>query len=201
MQLSVTGDIKKATRLLGAMKKQIPFAASVAMNDTATDIQKVEKSAMHRELDNPRPATVKGIRVSRSNKRSLSASVFILPAINQFIRYQVVGGVRPPRSRTEAVPFNMRLNKYGNIPGRRQGKLAKILAKPDTFSGTIKGVAGIWQRGKGRNRTSLTLLVAYENKTTYRPAFHFYRHAERTAASRWPRNFSRAIKHAIRTAR
>lgn len=201
MQLKIQSDIDKAIKALGVMKKQVPFAASVAMNQTVVDIEKVEKGAMRRELDNPRPSTVKAVRISRSNKRSLKASVFILPAVDRFMRYQVVGGTRPPRGETEAVPFNIKLNKYGNIAGRRQGKISKLLARPDTFSGTIKGVAGIWQRGKGRNRSAVTLLAAYENSTTYQPVFDFYRHASRTASARWPRNFNRAIRSAIRTAR
>jgi hypothetical protein len=202
MQFRIQSDIDKATKALGRMKKQIPFAASVAMNKTVVDIQKVEKAAIVRELDRPRPGTIKAIRVSRSNKRRLSASVFILPAVDRFIRYQVEGGTRPPRGKAEAVPVDIRLNKYGNIAGRRSGKLSKLLARPDTFSATIKGVAGIWQRAKGRGRrTGLTLLAAFESQTTYRPRFKFYEHAERTAARRWPRNFNRAISQAIRTAR
>jgi len=200
MQLSIQSDIKKATRLLGAMKKQVPFAASIAMNKTAASIQKVEKAAMKRELDQPRPATVKGIRVSRSNKRNLRAAVFVLPAIDKFLRYQVQGGTRSPRGKAEAVPVQLRLNRYGNIPGRRQGKLAKLLNRPDTFSGTVKGVAGIYQR-VGKGKRFLKLLVAYENRVTYKRRFNFYDHAERTARRTWSRNFNQAIKSAIRTAR
>ncbi len=201
MQVSIKSDIKKAARLLGGMGKQIPFAASVAMNKTAGDIQKVERAAMVRELDKPRAATVKGVRVMRSSKRNLVASVFVIKHIDKFLRYQVEGGIRRPRGRAEAVPVRIRLNKYGNIPGRRQGKLAKLLARPDTFSGSVKGVAGIYQRGKGSNRRRIKLLVAYERSVTYRPRFRFYQHAVRTARRRWGYNFSKAIKQAIRSAR
>ena len=200
MQLSIQSDIDKAIKHLGVMKKQVPFAASVAMNETVTKIQQVEQAAMSRELDRPRPATIKGIRVARSNKRNLRAAVFVIPAIDRFIRYQVVGGTRLPENKAVSVPVQIRLNKYGNISGRRQGKLAKLLARPDTFSGTIKGVSGIYQR-VGRGKRFLKLLVAYEDSVTYRPRFHFYDHADRTARRVWARTFNRAIRRAIRTAR
>lgn len=201
MQISMKSDIDKAIKQLGALGKQVPFAASVAINQTVKDIQKVEQAAIKRELDKPTPSTVKGIRVSRSSKRKLVGTVFIIPHIDKFLKYQIEGGTRPPRSKAEAVPVSIRLNKYGNIPGRRQGKLAKLLTRPDTFSATIRGVAGIWQRGKGRNRNRVTLLVAYEKETKYSPAFKFYEHAERTTAKRWHRNFNKALSAAIRTAR
>lgn len=202
MQISIQSDIKKATRALGRLSKQIPFAASVAMNKTATKIQQVERAAMKRELDNPRPATVKGIRVMRSNKRNLEAAVFVIPAIDRFLRYQVQGGTRRPDGRAISVPVNTRLNKYGNIPGRRSGKIAKLMNRPDTFSGTVKGVPGLYQRGKGRSRHHVVkLLIAWEPRATYRPRFRFYDHAVKTARRVWPRQFRQAIRHAVRTAR
>lgn len=201
MQISIKADVDQAVKYLGRLQRQVPFAASVAMNKTAVEIQKVEQDAMRRELDEPRPSTVKGVRVKRSNKRNLVAAVFVIPAIDAFLRYQVHGGVRPPRSVTEAVPFNIPLNRYGNIPGRRTGKLQKLLNRQDTFTARINGVAGIWQRGKGRNSRGVTLLVAFENRTRYRPRFRFYEHAVRTTRLRWHRNFRRALRQAIRTAR
>ncbi len=201
MEFNITTDLKKASRALGALKNQVPYAASVAMNNTAVDILKAEQSAMRRELDAPRNSTVKGVRVERSHKRRLTASVFIIKHIDKFLRYQIKGGTRPARGRAEAVPVNIRLNRYGNIPGRRQGKIAKLLNRPDTFSGSVKGVAGVWQRGKGRMRGSLKLLIAYEDMVAYKPRFHFYHHAERTARKVWARNFNKSISHAIGTAR
>lgn len=200
MLISVKSDVDKAVRLLGVMGKQIPFAASLAMNDTITQVQKVEKAAAKRELDNPRPNTIKGIRISRSNKRNLRAAVFVIPAVDSFLRYQVQGGTRSPRGRAEAVPVSIKLNRYGNISGRRGGKLAKLLKRPDTFSGVVKGVAGIWQRGNGRNKATLKLLVAYEERVIYKPRYRFYYHAERTVDRVWSRNFIRSIKKSLVTA-
>ena len=202
LQLTIESDIKKTIKQVGRFyAKQVPFATSVAINSTVGDVQGYIKGKMHSDLNNPTPTTLGGVRVKKSNKRNLEGLVFIIPAIDAFLKYKIHGGTRPPRSKTEAVPVNLRLNQYGNIPGRRRGKLAKIISQSDTFSGTIKSVSGIWRRGKGRNRNRVTLVVAYEPRTQYKKRFDFYGHAQYAAARKWPGNFNRALRHAIRTAR
>ena len=200
MQINITSDIKAAEKALGALKKQIPFAASVGINNTLKDIRKVEQAAIARELDKPTRSTVRGIRYKGSTKRNLVGAVFIIPHIDKYLRYQIHGGKRKPRSRVEALPAQIKLNRYGNIPGRRQGKLRKLAARKNTFSATIGGVAGLWQRAGSKGRR-LKLLVAYEQHTQYKPKFRFYHHAEKTVVRRWPRNFNRAISRALKTAR
>lgn len=198
MQVKFDSDIKKATRFLDNIsKKQIPFATSLALNQTANDVKDKEQQTMQRDLDRPTPGVIKSIRVKRSSKRKLIAIVFIIPAVSDFLRYQISGGIRPPRGRTEAVPVGIRLNIYGNIPGRRTGKLSKLLIRPDTFSGTRKGISGIWQRTRGG---SIKLLVAYEPTTKYKPRWRFYDIAAKHSVKVWPRNFNKALSIALSTA-
>jgi len=197
---NVQSDIKSATIFLDRLgKRQIPFATSLALNKTAVEVKEKEQLTMRRDLDNPTPTTVKAIRVKRSTKRNLTAIIFILPAVARFLNYQIDGGTRPPRGRTEAVPVSIRLNQYGNIIGRRQGKIAKLLARVDTFSGRVRGIPGIWQRQKSSGR--LKLLVAYENKTRYRIRWRFYAIANREAIKTWPAAFRRSLQTAIATIR
>ena len=198
--VNIKGDIKKATRFLTKVqKRQIPFATSLAINGTAKIVQANSKATMQKDLDNPTPATVKSVRVQYSSKRNLRAAVFIIPAVDKFLRYQIHGGTRSPRGRTEAVPVSIRLNKYGNIIGRKAGKLKKLLGRDDTFSGTIKGVAGIWQRGRGKMRNkTVKLLVAYESRTRYRPRWDFYKYALQAANRAWRKQFNIAMRRALR---
>jgi len=202
-KINVKSDIKKSIRFLNKMqRRQIPFATSVALNKTADAIKRDEQRQMRRDLDNPTPSVIKSIRVKRSSKRALDAAVFILPAIDRFMRYQVEGGNRRPRGKAEAVPVRARLNQYGNVPGRRQGKINKLIAKQNVFVGVVRGVAGVWQRGKGRTaRTRLTLLFAFERSVDYQPRFKFYKHAARALARTWPRAFNVALNRALRSAR
>lgn len=201
MQISIQHNIDDAIKGLSRLhRKQVPFAASKALNSTAADAMNYTKAKAYKELDRPKDTSVNGIRMARSNKRRLRSSVFIIPAVNEFLRYQIVGGTRKPSGKAEAVPVNLKLNKHGNIPGRRQGKIQKLLNRPDTFSGTVGGVAGVWKRNKKRDRPPV-LLVAYASSVQYKPRFKFYRHAARTIDKRWARNFDRALQFAIRTAR
>ncbi len=200
MKINIKGDMKNARRVLGRLERQVPFATSVAMNRSAAKIQRFEKTMIRRDLDNPTPQVVKSIRVKRASKRDLEAAVFIIPAIAEFLRFQIDGGTRAPRGQVEAVPVNARLNRYGNIPGRRQGKIAKLIARPDTFVGEINGVAGVWRRKRPRS-AGLELLLAFERSVRYRPKFPFFRYAEVTLERVWVREFNRAIVFATKTAR
>ena len=47
---------------------------------------------------------------------------------------------------------NVKLNRYGNLAGG-QGRIKRLLAKKNTFQGTINGVAGVWQRPKRGKRS------------------------------------------------
>ncbi len=202
VSISLETDIKQVTKKAGRFyRKQVPFAVSLAMNKTTEDIQKVERAAARRELDQPTPQTVKGIRSRQSNKRNLAAAVFIIPAIDKFLKYQIRGGKRPPRGKVEAIPSELKLNRYGNIAGRRGGRIAKLLARRDTFEATVGGVTGIWQRGRGRNRSRVKLLIVYGGETKYKPRFRFFDHAKRTTKRRWSRNFNKAMTFAVKTAR
>jgi len=200
MNINIRGDVKSARRFLNKMqRRQIPFATSLALNSSAVKIQRFEKAKIRTDLDNPTPQVQKAIRVKRSNKHDLEAAVFILPAVARFLRWQIDGGTRPPRGRIEAVPVNTRLNKYGNVPGRRQGKLGKLLSKPDIFTATIGGVAGIWQRGRGRLRNqNLKLLFAFESSTRYQARFRFFHYAQQTLNRVWVREFRRAYARALK---
>jgi hypothetical protein len=196
----IKDDIKAATQFLTKMQRQqIPFATTLALNATAMGIQKIEKSKIARDLDRPTKQVVNSIRVRRSTKRNLNASVFLLPWAHRFLKYQIHGGARGPRGIVEAVPVSMRLNKYGNIAGRRQGRLGKLINQADKFSATINGVAGIWQRGRGKQRNKkLKLLIAYERTINYSAKFPFYQYAARTVARTWRAQFRRALGGALR---
>ena len=93
------------------------------------------------------------------------------------------------------VPAGVALNQYGNM-GRN--KIQQLLARRDTFSGVIHGVAGIWQRTK---KGPPKLLVRYQGKANYRPRLPFYQIARRTISETLGRNMGSAIDYAMRTAK
>ena len=99
-----------------------------------------------------------------------------------------------------------------------KGALKRALAKPDVFSGTVKGIAGVWQRPKrGKRRTKhgaqmgrtgtvgarkgLKLLAAYEKSVKYSPRLKFVPRAHKLASREIGPAIARHLGQAVRTAR
>lgn len=210
MQISVKADIDNAMRHLNRFeRKQIPFAASQALNDTAFNARKAVQVQLPRKLDRPTPWTIRGVRVGKSTKRRLTARVYFTPDRAAYMKYQIEGGTRTPAGGTIVMPKNINQNKYGNIP---RGKVKKLLQRPDTFIGTIKGIPGVWQRGhiskrgkfsaRSKSRSSnVRLLVRFEDQATYRPRFPMRKIVTGVARSNFRKNFHTRLRAAMRTAR
>ena len=210
MNINISSDIKSAQKKLSRVQnKQIPFAASLAINETAENANNAVKAQARKKLDNPRPQTVNAFRVGkRAIKSRLRCDVFILDWADEFLRYQIEGGVRRSGGAGTGVPVNQRLNKYGNIPGRRKG----LVKKANQFIATIKGITGVWERGhytksgkfsggKKSAGTAVKLVVAFETSVKYKARLPYYKIVNSVVASKFNRNFSFALKRALATAR
>lgn len=215
LQMSVdTRAIER--RLSGIAKTQMPFAAALGINDVAGQIAEAERSALNRDIDRPTTFTTRGLTTQRATKRKLVGVVGFKPVQAEYLGLQATGGTRRAKRKAVVVPVNQRLNKYGNMP---KGAIKRALARPDTFSGTVKGVAGIWQRPKvGKRRTKaggagtgaagtvgarkgLKLLVAYRDAVSYSPRLKFVPRAHRLARSEIGPAIARRLAQAVKTAR
>jgi len=205
--ISVKSNIDQVVKGLSKVqRKQVPFATSVALNDTAFGLQKEIKRQMPKKLDRPTPWTISGVQVKKSTKKKLVAVVYMAGADglpkqnadrNKYMKYQVNGGTRTPKKSKIPVPYtkNMRLNKYGNMP---RNKIKSLVAKPDVFVGNVKGVEGIWQRTRN---SGIKLMVGFEDTATYRGRFPFNRIGEGFSLNKFTPNFTRALTRALATAR
>ncbi len=197
MLVSFERDIAKWTRHLKEdVASQVPFATSKALNMTARDDAKpAVEGRIVTAFDNPTPFTKRGVAVRNSTRYTLVSTVFIKDIQAKYLALEETGGVRKPTKRALLMPVQQRLNKYGNLP---RGSIQRALARDDTFSGTIKGTAGIWKRMKSGQ---LKLLVRYDDQATYRPLFRFKETVKRSAIDAFPRNFATVFEQALRTAR
>lgn len=197
MKISIKHDLDKvAKKLKNIQKKQIPFAASQAINDTVQDAQRAVVAQMDKKLDRPTPATRKGVRIRRASKRTLTGAVFIIDPVWEYLRYQVEGGVRHARGAGTGVPVNARLNKYGNIPSRRKG----LVKNRRQFIATIKGITGVWER-TGRGGKQIKLITAFEKQVTYSRRLDYHRIVQGVAKNNFNRHFERRLQAALATAR
>lgn len=172
-------------------RSQLPFAVALGINDVAGQIRDAEQTSLSRDLDRPTPFTKRGMFVARASKRKLIGVVGFKRIQAGYLATQATGGTRRAKRRAIVVPVGARLNKYGNMP---RGSIKRALGKPDVFSGTINGVAGIWKRpkrgarrgggvGTKGSRKGLKLLAVYKSSVTYSPRLKFVPRA-RTLATR-----------------
>lgn len=203
--LDIRADVKGLTRYMNSLqKKQIPFATSQALNDTAFQAKKDQVIQLPKTLDSPTPFTKKGMRVKKANKRAPVATIYIEDKRNEYMKYQVAGGVRKPRNKTILVPTrNLKLNKYGNITRAQRRKLFND--KKKHFTGTPQGMAGaragVWKRTGAGGRKGLVMVAEFKKQVKYEKKYPFHQQVNRIAARNFPVNFRKRFAQALKTAR
>ena len=221
--LDMTVRVKGIDELQGylaGVQNQMPFATAKALTRTAQQTRDELKDKIKTELDRPTSFTIRGITIETAKKTRLRARVFVKDIQAEYLWYAVEGGVMGRMIQ----PANIRLNRYGNIPRKA---LKRLLARPDVFYGTIKGITGIWQRGRVRGERFTTevksyrgakgqkgykyrdgniyrnvrLIAARAENVRYKTRFDFYGIGMRKVDRVWEKNMDDAINHALRTAR
>lgn len=209
---------------LRTLRKQIPFATAQAMTAVVRKIEDAQKVAMQRNLGNPTPFTVKGVRSKGARKTDLTAKVFVMPTAASYLEPFEIGGVHKLNGSTLLNPKAIKLNKYGNLP---RNKLSSLKAKENVFIGELstrygKNVNGVWERKKakkvkkGRKRLKRSpngarreriparppkLLLRFGDALPVEPVLGYQDRAMKMTQALLPQEINRAIAEAIRTAR
>lgn len=194
--ISIKSDIKPIAKWLTAVqKKQIPFAASQAINSTLFDARPAMQKQMEQQLDRPTPFTIRGIRVEKATKRSMRGKIYITPVVWEYLQWQVKGGAKRGGN---VVPLaSKKLNKYGNIAGKRKGLLK---GKAQRF-GKVKGKTAVYQ-DKGRKGAKVSkLLIVIEPVVQYKKRYTFRKGVGIVVKQKFPGHFNRAMAMALRTMR
>ena len=205
MRIDVKDNIKEVTKwTTGVQKKQVPFATAMAINKTLgigkgnrmKGLDRAMQKQMIKKLDRPMARTTKAFYRIGARKTNLTGILGFTEWANKFMQYLVHGGVRSGESSKVGVPYipNAKLNKFGNIAGRKSG----LIKKQTQFIGNIKGIDGVWERQKDR---SAKLMVAFKNSVTYQAMFPFYKIAESYAKANFDKNFAEAFTKALRNAK
>lgn len=200
--INVAVNTSACVKYLGDVAaKQLPYAAMVALNNTAFLVKADEVTALSTHLDRPTPFTQRAYEVVKASKARLTASVRARAIQGAYLSWQVDGGTRGPKARAIVLPRDVRLNAYGNMT---KGAVKSMLKdKARYFSGSPRGggVAGIWRRmgtkGKSKGRGKLTLMVAYTGQASYKPRLPFMPIAEVTVGRVFRGEFMRAFGAAL----
>ena len=224
-------DIDKAIKQLGALGKQVPFAAAKTLTQTAKKIEQIEKLEMKRVFKKPTRYTLNAQYVKAATKRNLEATVWLRGSNRKrdrhYLEPHVYGGGR------EHTGFENRLIARGimpkgmyAIPGKHMGRITrgkyqKILAQLKAYNDPYQNATNS-TRSK-RNRRAMAFFVNLKARPQgiwmrqgkkvipafifvkgslrYKKRFNFHEIANKVSTKYWPGAFSKNISHAIRTAR
>lgn len=174
-------DTREVARYLTEVqRKQIPFATSVAINNTAKEVQEA-LAGETRVFDRPKQLTKKGTYLKRSDKRNLTAEVGLKQRelggpVNEYLQAEVEGGRRamkrseillqragilPPGYQTRP-GSGARMDAYGNMS---RGQIVQILSYFKTFGGI---------ETSGRNRSKTTQSAKLNRGTKRRAAVEYF---------------------------
>lgn len=198
IEISVKADVEKAIRFLDdAQRRQVPFAASRAINATASDVKLAMRGEMSRSLDRPKAYTLGGLFVAPSNKRNLVATVGLIDkpkagnrAPEKYLAPQIEGGSRRVKAfesallKAGAMPAGYRvvpgagakIDRYGNISA---AQMQEIFGAIKSNISNLRIFAG---RGKRAHAVGY-FVVAPGNPRTAHLAPGLYRRNERGGAS------------------
>lgn len=219
MQISIQHDLDQLTRRLGKLQRQqLPFAVSKAINHVALRAKDQLVASLPKQLDRPKPFTLRAPMVKRGNKRAPAATVYLGEKQAEYLRWPVLGGPRtlaPGRSRLVVPGKSLRLDRYGGVPRARTGQ-ARAGTRANTFTGVPRGhggslPAGIWQRHTfrrgprgGRQATKVRILVEFGRPSDIRPArqkWSYYATVQATVSREFRTALNQALAAAVASAK
>ena len=206
MDIKLSGNYRELEKRLNSVqRKQLPFAFSKTLNDTAFQVRKtVTGPTYNRAFDvKNRKFAGQSFRVFKSTKRKLEASVTQVKVRQLYrgnLKMHAEGGVKRPRAGNIAIPSDKikakrtRTGRIGQANRPRQ-----LLEKPRTFIAVMpSGKRGIWQR-RGKKRLPIDLLYTLDKSVRITKEYMFFEDGSKVVRKKLQRNFSKAFDHAMKT--
>ena len=198
MEIGIEGLDRLQAQLRRVSEQGLREALAKGLNRTIAAIEQHELVEMERRLDRPTPFTMNALKVFKAQPREgkLNAVLFVQPTQAKYLRTTIHGGTLPVN--LTPVIKNQKLDRHGNIRGKRDKGLAGIAGKAKTkFIGEINGVYGLWQR-YGRGGSKLRLLVRVERDAKREARWDFYGVGQRVANQRLRTDVAEAIADELR---
>jgi len=210
-------DIDKAKLFIATIKNQLPYAASVALNNVAFNVRQDLGKQTTSSFVNPTKFTQSAFRYNKATKATLEAQVYA-DSTRRFFPTQIKGGDRKAKpyegflrglgngaipSGGRLVPTTTVLNAAGNPKKNIFGTIASKLSTTDqggVFIGTPKGggrAAGVYRRSRGQ----LYAYFVHVDRTQYQPRFPMERVGMATARRLFPSELNKALDRAVQSAR
>lgn len=196
MQIKISSNVKEVGLWTKTVhKKQIPFATAMAINDTLRGLKKEMAKQTIKKLDRPTKTTQNGFLFSRASKRKLVGRLFLKDFVEKYLRFQIDGGIRSPGHKFAVPTKNSKLNKFGNIVGKRTG----LIKNSKQFFATVNGVSGIFERTNKGNK--IKLIHALVKSATYKTKFPFYTIAKMFTQNTFDKNLTKSFNRAVKSSK
>jgi len=206
--ISVRSDFARFAAMVGDIeRRQVPFAAALALNETAKAAQRQVAYSLPSIFDRPTLFTRTAVGIIPARKDSLAATVFLKDRQARYLAPSILGlrQVAAKRAVLNPKPANVALDALGNLPS---GAIRRLRRQRSVFVGRIKAkdgrmIAGVFQRlpGKGAGGQRLKVLVAFGQGVVLRRRFDFDGMVREAAARNFPRAIEAAMTRALETAR
>lgn len=212
-------DTKQIERIVGAVNsRQLPFAAALALTQTAKDAQASVRASMPAKFTLRRQWIVNGIRIKPANKTTLEAWVYSKDA---FMARQEKGGIKTgkagggdftsssvaeankgvrarPAGGRVAIPTDNVLRNKSDIIRKSDlpaglGKKAFVMGR-----GATQVLARRFSKGK---RAGLQILYVLKASTHIKPRLGLEDITTKVVERRFAMHFNSAFEQAIRTAK
>lgn len=221
-----TNDQSGIAGTLAGVRTQMPFALSVAINNTLDDAQAAIRSALPSsfvlraaEFIN---RTIYIAPADRARKDRLVGAVRVNPARDFLAKFEAGGEKTPQSGKSLAVPVFREDNKTIVIKRSDPLSVQQLFKSIQERAGQLKrqrrpkGSAPIAAAGQSsvylvtnakgtyivqRTGSTTRVLYAFEHAVPIKPQLHFEEIAMRTALARWDTNVSEAIAYALATAK
>lgn len=202
MKLHIDSDVDRVFNELDMTYfRQVPFAASQAINRVAYTIAK-ERLPKETQKNFHLGAvrwTKQGFEYTKSKKRNLSAIVRTREK-NDYLDMQIHGGTRRPESGKGIIQRtrNSRTTKFGNVSKRMRANYLKRKSFDNYFVGTPRGMNskteyGVWQRTKKGLKMHMQIV---NTPVRYKRKFKFYKYAKSQFYKDFEWQFAKAIVRA-----
>ena len=210
MKILVKTNTKEVSRWLQrAFKDQLPYATSIALNDTAFQVRKELVDHTYKKafnMKNPRFASFV-TNVKKAKKNDLTASVGNLKSkVFDYLVLHSEGGIKKPRGRHLAIPSRDLKEKYpGKIPKSQRPK--NIMKKKGgfTFKTKKQGIPIIAyrkvKRGKKGKSGDIEIKYILVEMGKIDKELMFYEDAKKVIDKNYTKNFIQAFTRAIRSAK
>lgn len=213
-----TKDLGRMQRFIGGMRNQLPYATSLALNQTAWDVQQALGRETTRAFVAPTQFTQRAFRYEKSTKANLTALIFPAPD-RPYFDPQIFGGSRrwkdyegfirglassrgKPLPPGKLAPTARAIDAAGNPKKSLFGQIESKLSSTDQggfFIGTPKGstTAGVWRRSRGQLYPYFIVI----SEPQYERRFPFEEVCDQTVARVFPSHLSAAVDRALAPAR